>query len=192
MKTTIRNTLATIILVGFSAASWADFIADTPDNINVGGLDTFLDSTTDLTLGGTLTCPGGNGSNSTAEECWAESVTGTDLTYDDSNTETVAWQYTIDGNIAFELAFAGGTYLIKNGIGGGSSIWVLFTNLESLDWGVISSSYVDTANLGDDFTISHVTEFDGGTTTVSEPGTLGMLGIGLLGLGFARRRKSAI
>lgn len=39
--------------------------------------------------------------------------------------------------------------------------------------------------------ISHITFFDSGEKTVPEPGTLALLGLGLLGLGAGRRRKSA-
>jgi len=37
---------------------------------------------------------------------------------------------------------------------------------------------------------SHISFYDTGGTNVPEPGTLALLGLGLMGMGFARRRKS--
>jgi len=185
--------LVTMLFAMFlGSAAWADFIPGTggdPD-IDVGNPDTYIDHTSDLTEGGSIACPGGNGSNPTAEECWAEDASGVDLTFDDSKTESVDWYWTNDGNIAFELAYGGGYYILKNGIGGGSSIWVLFQNVASLDWGVIAPAWEDTANLGSDMIISHVTELNGGgDREVPEPGSLGLLGAGLIGLGLLRRTR---
>jgi len=76
--------------------------------------------------------------------------------------------------------------LIKN-----STVSALFENLEDLTWAVFdildimdtNGAVIDMNIPTDGFTISHVT-----STSVPEPGMVGLLAIGLLGMVATRRR----
>ena len=92
-----------------------------------------------------------------------------------------------DNVFAFELQNEPDYYLIKN-----AKYMALFKNLEEIPWGVFDSGDLSGAmNLpGSEYTISHVTEFGGGKG-VPEPGVLGLLGIGMIGIALGRRRMAA-
>jgi hypothetical protein len=66
----------------------------------------------------------------------------------------------------------------------------VFANLADLAWGVfnLASLGFNVETIGK---LSHVDQSSGTTTTVPEPTTLSMLGLGLLVVGFARRRSTA-
>lgn len=175
-----RLALTMIIGLGIASPAYSIMIG----GVEVGSIDTIVGVTDDLNDGNG--CP--NGSNPDAEECWAEDVLGgTDLTYS-GKEQTVDVMY--DGAIAaFALVSGPGHYIVKN-----AQTWVLLENLADLAWGVLDTSdpLLDDfkLNLGkdDQTTISHVTEFDG-THGVPEPNILALIGIGLLGIGFARRKR---
>ena len=165
-----------LILVGFvSMPSWAILInADTVDEIDVGVVDSFVTATTDI-LG-----------SEASEVTWINSVISSDLEYT-VKTETVVYYETDTINVfAFELAPSTEPdyYLIKN-----ATVTALFENLADLSWGVFNTLsivdiYGDVINMNipsSDFTISHV-------TSVPEPGMVGLLAIGLLGMVATRRR----
>lgn len=193
METRFKIAAAALALT-IAPLAQADMI-DMDDNgsfeTNVGFIDVLIDTTNDLTEGGTVACPGaGGGSNPRKEECWAEWALGggIDLDFSDSTkTENVPWYMTDSGNIAFELNHGPGWYLVKN-----AQFWGLFENVPMIDWGVIDGALRDIANLGSDMMISHVTESPGVTRDVPEPGTLSLLGLGLLGLGLQRRRNKKV
>ena len=95
--------------------------------------------------------------------------------------------------IAIKLFTSPGYYLIKDGQNA-----VLFENETSLDWAVLDlEEYFGIGKLTPDdeeggrLFLSHLTEFQGGTVTVPEPGIIGLLGIGLAGLGLARRKRKS-
>ena len=122
-------------------------------------------------------------SGQAAEEQWVEDNSPlTDVSLG-TKTQNVPWYNTDTANvIAFQLLDGPGYYIVKN-----AEVTVLLQNLLDINWGVVNLSDVaGDLNLGDDMILSHVSEF-----AVPEPGTLGLLGVSLLGLGFARRKKAA-
>jgi len=70
----------------------------------------------------------------------------------------------------------------------------LFDNANSLQWAVIDFGqwFEDFDVTFDLEKISHISQFDTPTNEVSEPGTIGMLGLGLVALGAIRRRISRV
>ena len=144
---------------------------------NVGVEDTLLATTTGLP-----------NSNPTTETNWVNLILNPDTTFV-IKEEKVNYFATESANIfAFELQSTPGYFLIKN-----ARWWAVFENNANANWGVVDFSKLDAGfKLPDlkSLTISHVSEFGKYTKTeVSEPSSLLLAGLGLLGLGLARRRQ---
>lgn len=168
--------------VGLVGAAWSYVIDDSNAGINngtdIGALDLILGQ--DDKKNGIA-----------AEINWVNGILGS--SYDESDTvktEDVAYYSTnSEGVFAFELANGPGYYLIKN-----ARRTALFENVNNYSWGVIDvSQLIGRWNIkdDDDMEISHVTEFGETPQNVSEPGSIALLGLGLIGLAVTRRKLAA-
>lgn len=148
---------------------------------NVGQVDKVIAQTGSLIVAGKCEDPGSSEQN---EACWAGSVLGMDLVVSGKTEDVKTYSTSEPGVIAFQLIFGPGYYVIKN-----ATQWALIENLSELAWGVIRlSDFGASFNLSEGVVISHVTEFNG--TSVPEPGTMALIGAGLLGLALLRRRRT--
>lgn len=143
---------------------------------NVGTLDILLGQTTGLA-----------NSNPTTETNWVNSLLNPDTTFT-VKEEKVTYFATESATIfAFQLQASPQYFLIKN-----SKWWGLFENTASANWGVVDFSLLNSGFKLSDLkgtTISHVSEFGKfPEIKVPEPSSLFLIGLGLIGLGFARKR----
>lgn len=179
VKQTIRRRfLLVLLMLGMvSQAAMGVVITQAPHlNTDVGGVDLFV---TEAGLQG----------NPTNETIWVNTVLGTTDASFTIKTEAVDYFATDMANVfAFQLQSTAPSYfVIKN-----AQRVALYRNVAGLDWAVFDASLLSSAiNLpSDDFEISHVTELSGGSaSSVPEPSTLALLGLGLIGIFFVRRRE---
>ena len=176
---------AVFLALIFSVNSWAYMIGGT----DVGDVDSIL-YTTDL----------GNSGDATVE-AWVNSVLNPDsatLSFKFEIDENLASPWTlVDGSFvddnnpiyAFELTTDPEYYLLK--LGGGNftgDTHVLYDNASSLSYAVIDLGLLGQGATIDITRISHISEFN--ATSVPEPGTLALFGLGLLGLMLTARRQA--
>lgn len=184
MKALIKLSAAFLALA-FSVSSWAYMLGGT----YVGDVDSILD-TTSL-----------SNSSEAAELAWVNSVLNSDsatLSFKFDIDEDLASPWAlVDGSLvgddnpiyAFELTTDPEYYLLK--LGGGNfsgDTHVLYDNVSSLSYAVIDLGLLGQGATIDITRISHISEFN--ATSVPEPGTLALFGLGLLGLMLAARRQA--
>lgn len=166
-------TVGITLALGLSALSHGYSLADSTD---VGDLDTFVASTTQADLGN---------ANPATEQAWIESILGFPVLYEDK-TEDVDLFITQESStvVAFGLSSQPSHFVVKD-----STTFALFSNNQSMDWGVLDlNQYFGTHKLND-LQFSHVTEFASQLVPVPEPGTGALLLAGVAGIYLARRRS---
>ena len=129
-------------------------------------------------------------SNPDTEETWVNDTLnnlnppGPVVQYTVSIDPVVYYDTDKTGVYAFELSVPYPDYfLVKN-----STDIALFQNNVELDWGVFNIAEMEGFHLGEEYTISHVTQFDS-IGEVPIPAAVWLFGSGLLGLVGVARRK---
>lgn len=176
MKKLISSLLVTaVITLCTPASAYTIKAGEIYAGTNVGSLDTLLGQT--LMQGN---------SNPTSETNWVNSLLNPDTIYVTKTNSVEIYATAESSNVfAFQLAATPGYFLVKN-----AKWWALFENNANASWGVVDFSQLNSGFKFKDLentTISHVTEF-GKFTSVAEPSSLLLFGLGLLGLGVIRRR----
>ena len=130
------------------------------------------------------------------ETTWVSNILGTTATFSIKTQNVPVYGTDVSNLFAVDLVNNPGYYILKN-----STYWALYRNVNSLSWAVFDASALPSGmNVGaGHLTISHVTEYNanggsGGPTggQVPEPGVISLLGLGLLGIGASRVRKTKV
>ncbi|MFT6907787.1 MAG: hypothetical protein ACJAS1_004473 [Oleiphilaceae bacterium] len=174
--------LVSTLLVLFANPSWGITITDpsagAQNGTNVGVVDNYINSVTGL-----------SNSNPTTETAWVNSeLSGTGITTTFAGKDEPVKYYGTDvANVfAFSMTSSEEYFVIKN-----ARFWALYQNQNDLGWGVFNSVLLPSGmNLSSGSQISHVSQFDSGSTSVPEPSTTLLLGAGLLGFGLYSRKRS--
>ena len=149
-------------------------------NIDVGSVD-------DIIATASIGDPFLNGNSEADQRIWVESILGFEISFNDKIDGAFSWIEVDDNPNLFAQALLTDPdyYLIKLGNGNFSGdTHILYENFADLSYAVIDLDLLGQGATIDITRISHISEFN-----IPEPGTLALLGMGLLGLSFVRRRQ---
>jgi len=176
----LKKSLMALAFVGAAASVQA---ATFTGPVDAGTVDTFVGEIDKDGLAA-LCGPGNSPSN---ELCWINTLVDPDTVYGlKSGNQSVVSALDPEGVVGFLLSSPTEYFLIKN-----ANNYALFSNNADLNWAVISLGDLSLSgwNIVGGGTISHVATI-GDVPQVPLPGTLGLLGLGLVGLGAMRRRMA--
>ncbi len=192
-----KSAVVAVATLGLASAVHAGVIIN---GVDAGAVDSLIRQTSDLSTenGGAGGNCSANASSPANESCWVSNVLGFSVSLSEySDPQPYFESSNTPGTYGF--AFAAGVtpdfYLLKN-----AKWWGLFDNLDSLAYAVFQASDLDAvSNIGTTpLTISHVRigpnddngGGGGGGNPMPLPGTVALLGLGLLAAGVARSRKA--
>jgi hypothetical protein len=130
-----------------------------------------------------------------AEKNWVKSIFGADYDYMQlTNSNGSNWESVTDGvagDYAFDIGFEPTFYLLK--LGGGNGTGTDDTHYLLENKGVLSKAFINLSFFGEGIKLDNISVIShvgaAGSGDVPEPGVVGLLAIGLLGMIVRRRMK---
>ncbi len=166
--------IKTLLTASLLAAS--TFVSAVPITGTIGFIGATVDNGTSLTFNNVQTSPFAVSNTGTYAGLNSIAVVMNSITYDPFYSVTnPLWSFTDSGNTySFELAtlVSNPTHLLMSGTG----------TLKATGFDDTAGFWQYTSQIG--------LTFSAGAAPVSEPATLALLGLGIAGLGFARRRQA--